>query len=133
MRVHHVGYAVADIDESISAFKALGYVIESGIINDSQRKVRIAFVKKGEDRLELVAALCEGSPVDGVLAKCGSVPYHICFSVDSIDDTYSELKKKGFLMLHKPLAAPAIGSKKVAFVYCKTIGLIELLENPEDA
>ena len=131
MNIHHIGYAVHNIDHAIKSFLSLGYSIGNKTI-DTNRKVIIVFVKNGNVKVELIAPLELGSPVEGVLEKNGPTPYHICYKVLNIDDAIKDLMKEGWIVLIKPAVAPAITENereaKVAFLYNKNVGLIELLE-----
>lgn len=39
MKVHHIGYLIEEIKESINGFIELGYVIEKDIIFDNYRNI----------------------------------------------------------------------------------------------
>ena len=128
MRVHHVGYAVSDIDESIAAFKLLGYET-SQLVEDDGRKVKIVFLHNGSECVELVAPNGDGNPVEGQLKKTGSAPYHICYEVDDLEAAIAELQKnRGWFLTKPPEAAPAIDGRRVAFMYQKDVGTFELVE-----
>ena len=45
MKIHHIGYYVANIDEARAAFQTLGYRIASPRVLDDARKVFIQFVE----------------------------------------------------------------------------------------
>jgi len=127
MKVHHIGYAVKEIDEAVKKFRDLGYVVEDKI-EDESRKVVIAFARNNDVLVELVAPMGEGSPVDGILDKNGAAPYHICYEVHNIEEACKELKKEGWTVLIKPAPAPAINGALVVFLYNRIVGLIELVE-----
>lgn len=130
MKVHHIGYAVKDIDKAIQSFMKIGYVVGNKT-NDILRKVVIAFARNDDTIIEIIAPLDSGSPIDNILEKNGAMPYHICYEVNNIEDACKNLKKEGWVVLRKPLPAPAIsseGNAKVAFLYDKNVGLIELVE-----
>lgn len=127
-RVHHLGYAVATIEGGRAAFAALGWESFGEVTEDVGRNVRIAFLKKGEDVIELVAPLAKPNPVEKVLAAGVGVPYHICYEVDSPAAAEAELKAKKFLPFIRPTAAPALEGRRVEFLFNKEIGIIELVE-----
>lgn len=127
MKIHHIGYAVEDMDKAKKYFVDLGYDV--GVItNDETRKVEIAFAKNGEVVIELIAPQAPGSPVDNILGKNGPIPYHICYEVSNVDVACKEMKHKGWSVLRKPETAPAINGAKVAFLFNKSVGLIEIVE-----
>ena len=58
----------------------------------------------------------------------GNTPYHLCYSVKDMGEAIGNLKNSGYALVEKPTCAVAFGSKKVAFLYSKHMGIIELLE-----
>lgn len=128
MKIHHIGYAVKNISESIYFFELLGFKKEKDIIEDYSRNVKILFLKNQEYRIELIEPLEENSPVDKILNKNGNIPYHICYETNNLDKDISVLTDKGFILIDTPKKAEAISNKNVCFLYNKNIGLLELLE-----
>lgn len=131
MKVHHVGYAVADIAKAISVFEKLGYIVKKDMVEDELRKIKIVFMKNNEECIELVAPNGEANPVEGVLSKNGSTPYHICYETTDMAEEILTLRKQGWIVIQKPKEAPAIDNQLVAFLYQKDIGMIELVEIKE--
>ena len=132
LKVHHIGYAVPSIEQSLSEFEALGWTICSGVTEDESRKVRIQFIRMGEDVVELVAPLTEDSPIRKTLQKGSGTPYHICYEVDSLEDAEAEFKSKSFIVFKKPSPAPAIGMRRVEWFYSKNGGILELVEKKKE-
>ena len=128
MKVHHIGYAVKNIEDSMQHFQILGYKPISEIVADPIRNVKIVFLQNDAEKIELVAPNGENTPVDSVLKKSGPAPYHICYEVEDIEEAIARLGKK-WLVIRKPEIAPAIDNRKVAFLLNSKIGLIELVEN----
>ena len=130
MKIHHLGYAVNSIEKSIPAFETLGWESSSGITDDRPRKVRIAFLEKDGQLLELVAPLGEDSPVHQALKQNKGVPtpYHICYEVESLDAARAELRQKGFMPFIPAAPAPAIEDRNVEWFFALNLGIIELVE-----
>ena len=128
MKIHHIGYAVNNIEDSLNEFKKLGYKCVENKIVDKKRKVIIQFIKNGDYSIELVAPLGKESPVTNLLKKQGNSPYHICYETDNLEKEIKDLDDDGFVIISDLLKAPAINNKKVIFLYKKEIGLIELVE-----
>lgn len=126
--IHHIGYLVKSIKDSIQVFEALGYVKETEIINDEARGIYICFLTKNGYRIEFVSPMDENSTVSGLIKKLGNTPYHICYEVEDIEESIESLKRQKYMLLQKPQEAVAIDGKKVAFLYEKNIGMIELVE-----
>ena len=127
MKVHHIGYAVKNLEQSISAFEALGYTAGE-ITADAGRHIRIAFLQNGSECVELVAPDGDETPVDGVLKSVGPTPYHICYEVPDLEAALTELQQSRWIVTKQPAPAPAIGGAPVAFLYHLRVGMIELVE-----
>lgn len=128
LKVHHIGYAVPSIEQTLPEFEALGWIVCSGITEDASRKVRIQFIRLDDEVVELVAPLTDDSPIRKTLQKGSGTPYHICYEVDSLEDAEAELKSRRFIVFKKPLSAPAIGMRRVEWFYSRNGGILELVE-----
>ena len=128
LKVHHVGYAVPLIEVARTEFEALGWEVVGQVTDDQLRKVRIQFMRMGDEVIELVAPLTEDSPIRQNLQRGSGMPYHICYEVDSLEEAEAELKALRFIVFKKPQAAPAIGGRLVEWFYSKNNGIIELVE-----
>ena len=133
MRIHHLGYAVSSIEKSIPVFETLGWKSSGGITDDGPRKVRIVFLEKDGQLLELVAPLGDDSPVHQALKQNKGVPtpYHICYEVESLDAARAELKQKGFMPFIQAAPAPAIDNRRVEWFFVLNLGIIELVEQEQ--
>lgn len=131
MKIHHIGYAVSDIETAISKFEYLNYSMISDKI-DNARNVRIVFMRNYNYLVELVSPINRNSPVNNILLKMGPTPYHICYKTTDIDKTIADMVIQGWLLVKKKERAIAIENRYVAFLYNKVIGLIELVETEED-
>lgn len=128
MRIDHIGYAVKNIDKARKSMEALGYAFEP-TVEDKDRNIFIAFGELDGYRVELVAPMGEGSPVDMYLSKIGPTPYHICYRSSDIEADIAELQKNRF-KVSVPLApAIAFGNKRVVFMFSLSVGLIEIVED----
>lgn len=130
LRFHHIGIACFDINETKAFYELMGYVA-SPIIDDPIQDIRISFLKKeGSPMLELLAPIDEKSPVNRILETQGVTPYHICYEVDDIDAMMTLLRKQHkFVRVSKAAPACAIDNRRVAFLFRKDVGLIELVES----
>tara|TARA_B100000767_G_C19775959_1_gene542618 strand:+ start:1072 stop:1479 length:408 start_codon:yes stop_codon:yes gene_type:complete len=127
---HHIGIATGDLEKSIELYEFMGYVTKGsrGIVDPIQR-VKLAFMfKKNHPLIELVSPLDEESPVKTILNKMRTTPYHTCYETSDLEVTIKDFKKQRFVLVQKPTPAIAFNNKKIAFLYHKYIGLIELLE-----
>ena len=130
LRFHHIGIACFDIDEAKAFYELIGYGA-SPVKDDPIQDIRICFLKKeGAPMLELLAPIDENSPVNRILETQGVTPYHICYEVDDIDTMMTLLRKQyKFVRVSKAAPACAIDNRRVAFLFRKDVGLIELVES----
>lgn len=127
MKIDHIGYAVKNIDKAKKSMEALGYIFEE-TVEDTDRNIYIAFGKMNEYRVELVAPVSAGSPVDMHLSKIGPTPYHICYKSTDIESDIERLQANRFKVSIPLTPAIAFGNKRVVFMYSLSVGLIEIVE-----
>ena len=128
MTFHHIGVATLNIEASSAAYSLLGYNVGLSVYDPNQ-KVNLCFLEKENSPIiELVSPTEEGSPINNILKKNGTTPYHTCFEVEDIENEILILKRNKFMVVVKPIEAIAFGNRRVAFLYNKDAGLIELLE-----
>ena len=84
MIIDHIGYAVKDIEKAKQSLQTLGFVFGE-VIEDKARNINILFGENGGYKVELVAPISTGSPVDSILTKVGPSPYHFCFTSSDIE------------------------------------------------
>ncbi|KAB1066782.1 methylmalonyl-CoA epimerase [Tamlana haliotis] len=127
--IEHIGIAVKNLEESNDLFaKLLGkphYKTEA-VVSEG---VNTSFFKVGENKIELLEATSEASPIAKFLAKKGEGVHHIAFAVDDILSEIERLKKEGFTVLHD-LPKKGADNKLVAFLHPKSSNgvLIELCQ-----
>jgi methylmalonyl-CoA/ethylmalonyl-CoA epimerase len=127
--IHHVGIAVADLDESIGLYRsALGAELVHRERNESEG-LEAAFLRTGAGEVELMAATRAESPVGKFLAKRGPGLHHVAYGVTDIGQALDEMRAAGAELID---AAPRRGmhGSLIAFVHPKTMGgvLTELVE-----
>ena len=128
MKIHHVGYLVKKIEPSLAAFSELGFAVKSPAVFDPIRMVDICFIEKDGYCIELIAPH-EDSKIYPLLKQYKNSPYHLCYSVDDIEQAAKELAGKGFMPFIEPQKAPAIGENaRVVFLIHRSAGIIELVE-----
>ena len=125
---HHIGIACRDIAKTQAFSLQMGYTA-SPIVEDPLQHVRISFLEKdGAPRLELLEPLDEKNPVARTLDTMGVSPYHMCYEVQDIEAAIADLRRQRFLLVNGPVPACAMENRRIAFLYQKNNGLIELVE-----
>jgi methylmalonyl-CoA/ethylmalonyl-CoA epimerase len=129
MKLHHVGIAVADLDESIRLYTD----VFGATLVDRQRNekegLEAAFLRTGDAELELMAPLRDDSPVGKFVAKRGPGMHHVAFGVGDIERAMNEARVAGLELID---AQPRMGmhGARIAFIHPKSAGgvLTELVE-----
>jgi methylmalonyl-CoA epimerase len=128
-RVHHVGIAVADLDESIELYRAaLGAELVHRALNEKDG-LEAAFLRTGDGEVELMSATRPDSPVGKFLAKRGPGLHHVAYGVDDIGKALTLARAAGLELID---LEPRMGmhGALIAFVHPKSLGgvLTEFVE-----
>lgn len=120
-KINHIGIAVKNIETAIPFYRdQLGMEFE-GTEEVSEQKVRVAFLKVGESRIELLEPTSPDSPVAKFLEKNGEGIHHMAYEVDDITATLAELKRKEVRLIDEQPRLGAHGSL-IAFLHPKATG-----------
>ena len=132
-KIEHIGIAVKDIEKSNELFKVLFDKAHYKIEDVESEGVKTSFFKCGPNKIELLQATSENSPIAKFIEKKGEGIHHIAFAVDNIEEEIKRLTEQGFEMIHK---APKRGAdnKMIAFLHPKSSNsvLIELCQDIRD-
>ncbi|MBP7588368.1 MAG: methylmalonyl-CoA epimerase [Thermoanaerobaculia bacterium] len=125
-RIDHVGIAVASIAEARLFYEAMGLVVEA-IEEVPQEGVRVAMIRCGESKIELLEATSAESPIARFLAKRGPGIHHLCFASDDLHGDDRQLRAAGMELL-RPEPTQGAGGCWVQFVHPRSAGgvLVEL-------
>ena len=119
--VHHVGIAVADLDEAIATYTALF----GGVVDHRERVedqgVEEASVHVGGSRIELLAPTGPDTPVGRCLAKRGPGLHHVAFEVADVAAELERLKAAGVRLIDEEPRRGMFGLQ-VAFVHPEATG-----------
>jgi methylmalonyl-CoA epimerase len=114
--VHHVAFAVADLDEALETYQRLfGARVELRGRMDDQG-VEAAYLRIGDGRVELVSALGEDTPVGRFLAKRGPGMHHVAYQVADVGAALRSLRAEGVEVID-PEPRPGLGGHEVSFVH----------------
>ena len=114
--IHHLGIAVADLDEAVSTYERLfGAEVEHRATVPEQG-VEAASLRVGGGRVELLSALGDDTPVGRFLAKRGPGMHHVAYEVDDVRAELTRLAGAGAELIDD---APRRGlfGLEVAFVH----------------
>jgi methylmalonyl-CoA/ethylmalonyl-CoA epimerase len=131
--IEHIGIAVESIDAVLPYFeKVLGlkcYNIEEV----ADQKVKTAFLKCGDVKLELLEPTSPESTIAKYIEKRGQGMHHMAFCIeDGVANALAEANEAGIRLIDQ---APRKGAEglSIAFLHPKsTVGILtELCEHPE--
>lgn len=128
-KIEHIGIAVKSIESSNDLFsKLLGKPSYKTEIVESEG-VKTSFFKVGDNKIELLEATKNDSPIATFINKKGEGLHHIAFHVDNIEAEVKRLKAEGFVILNEKPKKGA-DNKWVVFLHPKTTNgvLIELCQ-----
>lgn len=125
-RIDHIGIAVESIEASRSFYEALGLEVEA-IEEVPSEGVRVAMIRCGESRIELLEATTAESPIRRFLERRGPGLHHLCLATDDIHGDEERLRAADAELL-RPAPTPGAGGCWVQFVHPKSAGgvLVEL-------
>lgn len=97
--IEHIGIAVRSLEESIPFYeKILGlecYAIEE--VED--QKVRTAFFKVGQTKIELLETTDPEGPIGKFVANRGEGIHHVAFAMDDVDRSLQDAERMGVRLI----------------------------------
>ena len=131
-KIDHVGIAVESIDSWVNYYRDVLGLEYSGSEVVPDQKVRVAFLKIGESRFELLEPTSDDSPIAGFLEKRGGGIHHIAVLVDDISEALARHKAAGAQLIDEDARIGA-HNMKIAFIHPKASGgvLLELCQAQE--
>ncbi len=119
--IHHVGVAVADLDEAVATWGLLfGAEVEVRETVASQG-VETAVLRVGGDRVELLASLAADTPVGRFLERRGPGMHHLAFEVDDVAAELERLAAGGAELIDDH-PRPGLEGRDVAFIHPHATG-----------
>lgn len=135
-QIAHIGIAVKSIDQALPFYiNTLGLQLEH-VETVPSESVKVAFIKIGDSKLELLEPTNESSAIHKFIESRGEGIHHIALEVDKIEDRINSLKQAGIKMVHEEAKIGA-GNNLITFIHPKEAGgvLVELcqpIEKGED-
>ena len=107
--IHHLGLAVADLDEAIATYRHLfdGRLEHRATVVD--QGVQAASVLVGESRVELLAPTGADTPVGRFLARRGPGMHHVAYEVPDVGAAVRALAAAGARLVDEPPRAGLFG------------------------
>lgn len=131
--IEHLGIAVKSLDEAIPYYENILGMKCYAVEEVADQKVKTAFFKAGQTKIELLEPTADDSPIAKFIEKRGEGIHHMAFAVaDGVANALAEVEEKGVRLIDK---APRKGAEglNIAFLHPKSTHgvLTELCEKPE--
>jgi methylmalonyl-CoA/ethylmalonyl-CoA epimerase len=129
--IEHIGIAVASLEEAIPRFRLLLGTDCYAVEDVADQKVRTAFFKVGQTKIELLESTAPDGPIAKFIEKRGEGMHHIAFAVTGLDGALARLEGEGLQLIDRKGRAGAEGLR-IAFLHPKSCHgvLAELCEHP---
>ena len=130
--IEHLGIAVKSLEEAIPYYENILGLKCYSIEEVAVQKVKTAFFKVGQTKIELLEPTSEDSTIAKFIEKRGEGIHHMAFAIeDGVANALAEVEAKGVRLIDK---APRKGAEglNIAFLHPKSTCsvLTELCENP---
>ena len=131
-KIEHIGIAVKDLNDSNKVFEKLFGEPHYKIEEVASEGVKTSFFKVGENKIELLEATNDDSPIAKFIDKKGEGIHHIAFDVEDIVAEAKRLEGEGFKILNEKPKKGA-DNKWVVFLHPKSTNgvLVELCQEIE--
>jgi methylmalonyl-CoA epimerase len=128
--IHHVAVAVDDLEEAIETYGRLFGARLEHRDKVGEQGVEAAAVLVGDDRIELLAATADDTPVGRFLSRRGPGMHHVAYEVDDIRAQLAALDEQGVELIDREPRRGLYGLE-VAFVHPDSLHgvLAELVSN----
>lgn len=129
--IEHIGIAVKSLDEAISFYEKV-FGLECYAVEEvAEQKVKTAFFKVGQTKIELLESTDPEGPVGKFIEKKGEGVHHIAFAVKDLAAKLTAAQEAGVQVIDKTPRKGAEGLH-IGFLHPKsTFGVLtELCEDP---
>ncbi len=129
--IEHIGIAVKELDQAIKFYEEILGLKCYAIEEVKDQKVKTAFFKIGQTKIELLESTEPEGPVAKFIEKRGEGLHHIAFAAEDLPAALTELKDKGIKLIDENPHRGAEGLN-IAFLHPKsTYGVLtELCAKP---
>jgi methylmalonyl-CoA/ethylmalonyl-CoA epimerase len=132
-RVEHIGIAVRNLDEAIPRFERLLGAVCYGVEEVTEQKVRTAFFRVGETKIELLESTSPEGPIGKFVEKKGEGIHHVAFAVEGLPAALAEVEQGGAQLIDRTPRRGAEGLD-IAFLHPRSTHgvLVELCEHHQE-
>jgi methylmalonyl-CoA/ethylmalonyl-CoA epimerase len=127
--IEHIGIAVTNLEKSIELYEKIFGMHCNNIEEVPDQKVRTAFFKIGQTRIELLESTDPDGAIAKFIAKKGEGLHHIAFAVNNIEEKIKYAERQG-IQLIDCVPRKGVDNMDIAFLHPKSTGgvLMEICE-----
>ncbi len=122
--IEHIGIAVKNLETSVKFYEEVFGLKCYAVEQVPDQKVKTAFFKIGQTKIELLEPTVPDSPITKFIEKRGEGIHHIAFASENIESSLDLLKEKKILLIDDK---PRKGAENldIAFIHPKeTFGVL---------
>ncbi len=119
--IEHIGIAVKDMASAIKFYEEVLGLTCYSVEEVPDQKVRTAFFKIGEVKIELLESTSPDGPIGKFIEKKGEGIHHIAFAMPEVNEALSEAEEKGIQLIDKTGRKGAEGLS-IGFLHPKSTG-----------
>jgi methylmalonyl-CoA/ethylmalonyl-CoA epimerase len=122
--IEHIGIAVSDLKTAVRFYEDI-FGLECYAIEEvPDQKVRTAFFRIGQTKIELLESTDNEGPIGKFIEKRGEGIHHIAFAVEDVNSSLQEIDEKGVQLIDKKSRNGAEGLS-IGFLHPKsTFGVL---------
>jgi methylmalonyl-CoA/ethylmalonyl-CoA epimerase len=127
--IEHIGIAVKDLLTAIPLYEKLFGTKCYAIEEVADQKVKTAFFKVGETKIELLESTSPDGPIGKFIEKKGEGVHHIAFAVDDVAGVLRDAEANGIQLIDQQPRKGAEGLS-IAFLHPRSTGgvLVEVCQ-----
>ncbi len=128
--IEHIGIAVENLQDAIKYYEEVLGLTCYAVEEVADQKVKTAFFKVGEVKIELLESTSPDGPIGKFIEKKGAGIHHIAFAVADVNEALVAVQEKGVQLIDKAGRKGAEGLN-IGFLHPKsTFGVLtELCDN----
>ena len=117
--IEHIGIAVKNLEDSIKYYEGVLGLKCYSIEEVTEQKVKTAFFKVGQTKIELLESTDPEGPIGKYIEKKGEGIHHLAFHVNNLQSALDEAKEKDIRLIDEKPRNGAEGLD-IAFLHPKS-------------
>ncbi|HYW96108.1 MAG TPA: methylmalonyl-CoA epimerase [Bacteroidales bacterium] len=122
--IEHIGIAVENLDEAVRYYQDVLGLVCYAIEEVADQKVKTAFFKVGDTKLELLESTDPDGPIGKFIEKKGPGIHHLAFAMPDVEEALKDAENNGVRLIDKEPRKGAEGLN-IGFLHPKsTFGVL---------